>query len=264
MSVMKRRIRAKIWWPRIDDQVEDFVKKCKSCTLVSAPSPPEPLLRRSLPSAAWEHLAINHMGPLPSNHYLLVVVDYYSRYTKVEIVTSTNADHTIRKLRTIFARFGIPLSMQADNGLSFNRNEFEQLCKEYDIHLNNWIPYWPLQNGDVERQNRSLLKRSKISQDDLQDVILMYRSTKHSTTMMTPAEMMFNYNIRDKLPSIRETEIDNDKAVCDRDTDMKQKGKQYADMKRHAKPNKLQEGDDVVLKRQKLTNILSSTFEPST
>lgn len=157
-----------------------------------------------------EHLAIDHMGPLPSKHYLLVIVDYYSRYKEVDIVTSTDADQTIRRLKMMFARYGFPLSMQADNGLPFNSNEFEQFCKDSNVHLNNGIPYWLQQNGEVERQNRSLLKRLKISQlekrnwqDDLQDYLLMYRSTKHSTTMMTPAEMMFSRNIRDKLPSIR-------------------------------------------------------------
>lgn len=271
MSVMKRRIRAKVWWPRIDDQVEDFVKRCESCTLVGAPSPPEPHSRRLLPSAPWEHLAIDHMGPLPSKHYLLVVVDYYSRYKEVEIVTSTDADHTIRKLKVMFARFGLPLSMQADNGPPFNSHEFEQFCKGNNIHLNNGIPYWPQQNGEVERQNRSLLKRLKISQlekrnwqNDLQDYLLMYRSTNHSTTMMAPAEMMFNRNIGDKLPSVREANVSNDEAVRDRVREMKQRGKQYADMRRHAKPNEIEEGDDVVLKRQKLTNKLSSTFEPTT
>lgn len=33
MSVMKRRIRAKVWWPKIDQQVEKFVENCRGCTL---------------------------------------------------------------------------------------------------------------------------------------------------------------------------------------------------------------------------------------
>lgn len=271
MSVMKRRLRAKVWWPKIDDHVEQFVKKCKSCTLVSAPSPPEPLSRRILPSAPWEHLAVDHMGPLPSKHYLLVVVDYYSRYKEVEVVMRTDAELTIQKLKKIFARFGMPLSMQADNGPPFNSQEFKTFCVDNNIRLNNGIPYWPQQNGEVERQNRSLLKRLKISQlekrnwqDDLEDYLLMYRSTKHSTTMMSPAEMMFNRNIRDKLPSIREAKLNDDEAIRDRDTEMKEKGKQYADLKRRAAPNDIEEGDDVVLKRLKPTNKLSSTFEPAT
>lgn len=186
-------------------------------------------------------------------------------------MTNTDAGSTIQRLRRIFARFGIPLSIQADNGPQLISSELDKYCTDNNIHLNNGIPYWPQQNGEVERQNKSLLKRLKISQlekrdwkSDLEDYLLMYRSTQHPTTLASPAEMMFNRNIRDKLPSIRETRIDADETIRDRDKDMKEKGKEYADTKRHAKPNEIKEGDDVILKRQKLTNKLSSTFEPTT
>lgn len=122
----------------------------------------------------------------------------------------------------------------------------------------------------MERQNRSLLKRLKISQlekrnwrDDLEDYLLMYQSTTHSTTLVSPAEMLFNRNIRDKLPSIREARVDNE-SVRDRDKDKKEEGKKYADMKRSVKSNEIKEGGDVILKRQKRINKLSTTFEPTT
>lgn len=31
MTVMKRRLRAKVWWPKMDTHVEEFVKKCRGC-----------------------------------------------------------------------------------------------------------------------------------------------------------------------------------------------------------------------------------------
>lgn len=86
VTVMKRRLRSKVWWPNIDQQAETFVKKCKERTLVAAPSASEPMKRRELPSKPWQHVAIDFMGPLPSGHNLLVVVDYFSRYTEVEIM----------------------------------------------------------------------------------------------------------------------------------------------------------------------------------
>ncbi|XP_047984727.1 uncharacterized protein K02A2.6-like [Leguminivora glycinivorella] len=45
---MKGRLRSKVWWPRIDKDVENLVKSCKSCTLVGLPNPPTPLKRREL------------------------------------------------------------------------------------------------------------------------------------------------------------------------------------------------------------------------
>lgn len=76
ITVMKRRLRLKVWWPKIDNEAESFVKKCHGCTMVSAPSAPEPLKRKILPSEPWKHLAIDYLGPHPSGHNLLVIVDY--------------------------------------------------------------------------------------------------------------------------------------------------------------------------------------------
>lgn len=116
MSVMKRRLRAKVWWPKIDRQVEELVKKCRGCTLVNAPNAPEPLQRTKLPSAPWEHLAIDFLGPLPSGHYVFVVVDYYSRFFEIDIMMKIDSAKTIDRLKGIFARFGLPISITADNG----------------------------------------------------------------------------------------------------------------------------------------------------
>lgn len=147
--------------------------------------------------------------------------------------------------------------------------EFKRYCRTNNIKLITTTPYWPQQNGEVERQNRSLLKRLSICQsekgnwqEDLHKYLLMYRSTPHSTTLKSPAELMFNRNIRDKLPSI-ETDVGADSELRDRDAEMKWKGKEYADRKRHAKTNDVEKGDEVVVKRQIMTNKLATTFEPT-
>lgn len=269
MAVMKRRLRCKVWWPKIDEQVEKYVKKCEGCTLVSAPSAPEPMKRSELPARPWEHLAIDFMGPLPSGHNLLVVVDYYSRFIEVEIMKKIDSTETIRRLETMFARFGAPVSMQTDNGPQFTSQEFSQFCENNNIQLKHTTPYWPQMNGEVERQNRSLLKRLTISQnekgswkEDLNKYLLMYRSTPHSTTLKTPSELMFNRTIRDKLPAIdRPLEL-LDEEMRDKDKEMKEKGRAYGDQRRNAKQNEIKKGDKVILKRQTKSNKLATVFEP--
>lgn len=65
-SVMKKRLRMRCWWPKMDDDIQKFVKSCKGCLLVSAPSRPEPMARRPLPNGPWTDCAIDFLGPLPS------------------------------------------------------------------------------------------------------------------------------------------------------------------------------------------------------
>lgn len=241
MSVMKRRLRSKLWWPKIDENVESFVKKCHGCLLVSAPSAPMPMKRKDLPSEPWQHLAIDFMGPLPTGQNLFVIVDYFSRYIEVEVMTKIDTSLAIDRMQVIFARFGLPLTITADNGGQFVSEEMDLYCKTNNIKFNNTIPYWPQQNGEVERQNRSILKRLQIAnavgkdwRDELLKFLIMYRSTPHSTTMKTPAELMFGRNIRDKLPSIYQP-METDEGAADRDKQKKEEGKQYSDSQRKAK-----------------------------
>lgn len=268
ITVMKRRLRSKVWWPKIDQGAENYVKKCYGCTLVAAPSAPEPMKRTQLPSKPWQHLAIDFCGPLPSGHNLFVIVDYYSRYVEVEVMKKIDSAETIKRLRTTFARFGLPISITSDNGRQFISDEFRKFCDINNIQLITTTPYWPQMNGEVERQNRSILKRLIISQntdrnwmDDLQEFLLMYRSTPHSTTLRTPAELLFGRNIRDKLPNI-DTPLGRDEELADRDKEKKEKEREYGDAERHAKEIDIGPGDEVVVKRNVIPNKLASTFAP--
>lgn len=43
-----------------------------------------PMKRRELPSVPWVDVAIDLLGPLPDYDYLLVIIDYYSRYKEIK------------------------------------------------------------------------------------------------------------------------------------------------------------------------------------
>lgn len=269
MSQMKRRLRAKSWWPKMDQHIEQFVKQCVGCTLVSAPPPPEPMKRTELPSQPWQHLAMDFLGPLPSGHHVLVLIDYYSRYFEIEIMTKIDSKATITRLRAIFARFGLPLSITADNGRQFISQEMKDYLELHNIRLINTTPFWPQMNGEVERQNSSLLKRMIIYQstegdwrDHLHKYLLMYRSTPHTVTLRSPSELMFGRNIRDKLPSVHQP-VETDYELADRDKQKKHEGKEYGDAKRRAKESEVQVGDTVVTKRQQMPNKLATPYEPT-
>lgn len=268
VRIMKGHLRACVWWPKIDKNVEDFVRNCRGCSLVAAPNPPEPMLRKELPSKPWEQIAIDFLGPLPEGENLLVCVDYYSRYVEVVVMTDISTKATIDELVTIFSRYGIPLSLRADNGPQFSSDEFKTFCNEHGIQLVSTIPYWPQMNGEVERQNRSILKRLKIAQElgkdwrtELRQYLLMYHAANHTTTGKPPSELMFGRRLRTKLPTVPLVSIE-DGEVRDRDRIEKEKGRQYADTKRKAKPSKIHEGDRVLVKQNRKKNKLSVDFSP--
>ncbi|XP_055585173.1 uncharacterized protein K02A2.6-like [Uranotaenia lowii] len=254
----------------MDTDVETFVKSCRSCVLVSAPDPPIPMIRKELPCRPWQDIAIDFLGPLPNGENLLVVVDYYSRYVEVSEMKNTTVSETIIVLTKIFSTFGLPSTIRADNGPQFNAGceEFKLFCQENGIQLINTIPYWPQQNGEVERQNRSILKRLRIANDLVQkwrrvlhQYLLSYHSTTHPTTGKTPAELMFRRCIRNKLPQVPRFSH-QDEEMRDQDRIQKEKGRIYADKKRRACSNDIQENDRVLVKRFRKDNKLSTEYDP--
>ena len=265
---MKRRLRTKVWWPRCDKDAEMFCKTCHPCQKVSMPNQPELHKRTELPSGQWQHISADLMTPsLPSGDHLLVVVDYYSRYMEIEVLRSTTADKVIASLRKIFLTHGLPVSITTDNGSQFISEEFCKFVDEERIEHRQVTPLWPQANGQVERQNRSLLKRIKIAQiekrnwkEELGSFLIMHRTTPHSTSGVSPAELLFRRKLRTRIPGIEEFPVD-DQELRDKENEAKEKGKLYADEKRFARESDVKEGGTVLF-RQDQKNKLTPTFRP--
>ena len=115
----KQRLRTKVWWPGIDRETEQRCRTCHGCQLVCKPLHPEPMKRTELPTQPWKKLAADLLGPLPTGEYLLVVVDYFSRFFEVAITKSVTSGKMINCLEEMFATHGLPLSIKMDNGGQF-------------------------------------------------------------------------------------------------------------------------------------------------
>ena len=74
----KERLKTKVWWPGMDRDAERWCAECYRCQLVTKNVPPPTVKPTLLPSQPWEEVAVDLMGPLPSDEYLLVLIDYYS------------------------------------------------------------------------------------------------------------------------------------------------------------------------------------------
>jgi transposase InsO family protein len=268
-SVMKRRVRSKVWWPLIDREVEKHVKSCKDCLIVSQPNKPVPMARSSFPEEPWACLAMDILGPLPNRDYLVVIIDYFSRYMELKFMKKTPSSAIIKFLSEIFSRHGNPRSIKTDNGPQFVSHEFEEFCKLNNIQHVTSPPYWPQANGLVENMNDTLGKRLEIAhnnklnyQQEINKFIMMYNTTPHGTTNVAPSELIFKRVIRDKIPSIQDVYIEPVlEEAKDMDMIRKQKGKEREDTRRGAKETDLDVGDRVLLRNVLFPNKLTPTFD---
>ena len=94
--------------------------------------------------------------------------------------------------------------------------------------------------------------------------LLAYRSTEHTTTGKSPAEMLYGRKISTKLPDIGELgEVDDSASLQqtrDRDAEKKQVAADYEDKRRQASEKELETGDLVLLEKKK-ENKLSPAYE---
>ncbi|XP_062557942.1 uncharacterized protein K02A2.6-like [Armigeres subalbatus] len=155
---MKRKLRQKVWWPGMHKQVEKIVKSCKSCMIVSALDPPEPMRSTCMPESSGLRRAITVWMNL------LVIVDYFSRFIEVIVLKEITAATTVKAFDETFCRFGMPETLKTDNGPQFRNGEFKSFCQEYGIEVRKSTPYWPQANGEVERVNGMIKKHLRISQ----------------------------------------------------------------------------------------------------
>lgn len=183
-------------------------------------------------------------------------------------MTRITAQETIQRLKKIFRTWGYPRTITLDNGKQFVSKEFGTFCKTLGIHLNHSTPYWPQANGEVERQNRSLLKRLKISnalygnwKTELDDYLILYNNSPHSVTGKAPSELLQNRKLRYKLPQMDDlSSIPPSSEFRDRDGQKKFEGKLREDDRRGAKRSEIQIGDTVLMKNQQPQDKLSTDF----
>ena len=81
----------------------------------------------------------------------LLVVDYFSRFIEISILlASQKASETIRALKSIFARYGIPDILRSDNGPQF-LSEFDELSNDYSFTHVTSSQKLPQTNGEAEQ-----------------------------------------------------------------------------------------------------------------
>ncbi|CAB4028930.1 uncharacterized protein K02A2.6-like, partial [Paramuricea clavata] len=183
---------------------------------------------------------------------------------------STTTTVVISKLQRIFAGHGYPEEVITDNGPPFNAVEFTEYLAAHGVHHRRITPYWPQANGEAERFMKTVTKAIRTAhsegkrwQSELDLFLLNYRSTPHSTTHISPAELLFNRSFRNKLPSFSSLQH-NDGPVehhVVRDKEEKEKMKVHADRRNNAKESQLKVGDHVLMQVPK-DNKLSMPFNP--
>nr|GFB57070.1 reverse transcriptase domain-containing protein [Tanacetum cinerariifolium] len=103
---------AGFFWPTIYKDAHEFVKNCDSCQRQGKISQRDEMAQNSIQTCKiFDVWGIDFMGSFPSsrgNKYILVAVDYLSKWVEAKALPTSDARVVCKFLKSLFARFGSP------------------------------------------------------------------------------------------------------------------------------------------------------------
>nr|GEV79348.1 reverse transcriptase domain-containing protein [Tanacetum cinerariifolium] len=99
------------------------------------------------------------MGPFPSsrgNKYILVAVNYLSKWVEVKARPTNDARVVIKFLKSLFTRFGTPRAIISNRGTHFCNDKFAKVMSKYRVTHRLATSYHPQTSGQVETPIRCI------------------------------------------------------------------------------------------------------------
>lgn len=202
MSRMKGLARSYVWWPGMDQDVERVVNHCEACQWHSKSPATAPLHPWEWPEKPWTRLHVDYAGPFLGKMFL-VLVDSHSKWMDVYSVKTATTQVTLEKLRQSFSIHGLPKMLVSDNATCFTSAEFADFMSKNGIKHVTSAPFHPSTNGLAERAVQTFKEGMKKMQGGKESLetkmsrfLFSYRITPHSTTGLSPAEMLMSRRLR--------------------------------------------------------------------
>jgi len=90
---------------------------CETCQEMKPQNSPEPLRQHSDGDEPWQKIGLD-LFEIAGKHYL-AVVDYYSNFIEIDLLTTMTSAHAVTLLKKHCARYGIPRMIVSDGSPQF-------------------------------------------------------------------------------------------------------------------------------------------------
>ncbi|GKC19645.1 reverse transcriptase domain-containing protein, partial [Tanacetum coccineum] len=191
------------YWPTIYPNAHDLVTWCDARQRQGKISQRDKMPQNAIQVCEiFDIWGIDFMGPFPSsqgNKYILVAVDYLSKWVEVNALPTNDARVVCKFLKSLFARFGTPRAIISDRGTHFFNDQFAKVMLKYGVTHRHSTTYHPQMSRQVEVSNcglKRILERTvgenhAFWSDKLEDVLWAFRTTFKTPIGCTPFNLVY-------------------------------------------------------------------------
>ena len=145
----KQRAKLTIYWPGINNDIDNIILACKQCQDSFPSHPKEAIIMKPRPSRPFQEIAVDlcsHAG-----HNFLITVGCHTDWPDIiHMGRNTTAPHLITTLLRGFCRTGAPDIVWSDLSPQFTSKLFEDFSKEWGFQHVTSSPMYPQSNGKAK------------------------------------------------------------------------------------------------------------------
>ncbi|GJS19377.1 reverse transcriptase domain-containing protein [Tanacetum coccineum] len=150
---------AGFFWPTIYKDAYELIKSCDACQRQGKISQRDEMPQNVIQVCEiFDVWGIDFMGPFPSyrgNKYILVAVDYLSKWVEAKALPTNDARVVVKFLKSLFSRFGAPRAIISDRGTYFCNDKFARVMSKM-VYTHSSFDYYtlpPSTSGQVDVMN---------------------------------------------------------------------------------------------------------------
>ena len=205
----KQRARLTVYWPGINNDIENIITACQFCQDHLPSNPKEPIVSKPKPLRPFQEVAADFAAY--GGKQFLIIVDCYSDWPDViPMGSNTTTRHLVSALRSTFCRTAIPDILWSDGGPQFTAKEFNTFAAQWGFTHKMSSPRYPQSNGKAEATVKSMKRVLAASWDHRQlndnrlcRALLQYRNTPSRRDGLSPAQKLYGHPVQDSLPAHR-------------------------------------------------------------
>ncbi|GKD60808.1 reverse transcriptase domain-containing protein [Tanacetum coccineum] len=191
------------YWPTIYKDAHDLVTRCDTCQRQGKILQRDEMPQNSIQVCEiFDVWGIDFMGPFPSsrgNKYILVAVDYLSKWVEAKALPTNDARVVCKFLKSLFAQFGAPRAIISDRETHFCNDQFAKVMLKYEVTHRLSTAYHPQTSGQVEVSNRGLKrilertmgKNCASWSDKLDDALWAFRTAYKTPIVCTSYKLVY-------------------------------------------------------------------------